>query len=58
MLSTDKITEIYYEVDDFFKAYSNVLQSHSIEADSTKKKRSIEFAMVLLNHISMQEMFL
>lgn len=40
MLSTDKITEIYYEVDEFFKAYSNVLQSHSIESDSTKKKRN------------------
>lgn len=38
MLSTDKIPEIYYEVDEFFKAYSNVLQSHSIESDSTKKK--------------------
>ncbi len=30
MLSTDKITEINYEIDEFSKAYKNVLQSHSI----------------------------
>ena len=44
MISDDKITTIFYIVDEFFKEFENVLKDYTLQ-DSQTKKRNRKFAM-------------
>lgn len=44
MISNDKITDLYYIVDEFFKEFNHILQQYALQ-DSKIKARIRKFVM-------------
>ncbi|HEX8577569.1 MAG TPA: transposase, partial [Flavobacterium sp.] len=45
MLSQDKITEIYFIIDEFCKNFDKVISGHSLKANTTKRQRNRAFTL-------------
>ena len=41
MLDTDKITEIYFIIDEFFKEFDKTIAAHSLNEKDAIKKRAL-----------------
>ena len=45
MLTSDKITEIYYIIDEFFKNFDKVISDHSLNQQNALKQRNRKFTL-------------
>jgi hypothetical protein len=45
MLSNDKITEIYFIIDEFAKEFNKTITAHSLNEKDAPKKRNRKFTM-------------
>lgn len=45
MLTSDKITEIYFIIDEFFKNFDKVVSDHSLTENTSKKQRNRNFTL-------------
>lgn len=45
MLDSDKFTEIYFIIDEFFKEFDKTISAHSLNEENAAKKRNRKFIM-------------
>ena len=49
MISTDKITEIYYTIDEFCKGIDQVIDKYSVTEGKSVKKRKKKSTLLYIN---------